>query len=664
MHRLAFLRFTKPLCVTTALACSSCGQSDGGGLPPGATGGFGGAGGVPSASGGAGAGVPSAGGVSASGGVNGIAGTEATGGAVGVGGVADGGDVADGSVVDPPEEDSGLPPGPPTDYPGRRWSVPAATHGMVIQSNVRITMSDGIVLVGDVAYPTNLGSSTRAGGKFPVLLTQNPYGPVFGAASGEIFVMHGYIFASIDVRGTGRSNGVHDMFGPVEADDGAALVTWASKLEGSDGTVGLHGCSQLGINQIETVTRLGPNSPVKAMIPACASGDFYRDTAFDNGIATAVGALLVGSDMTTGGDKVYYRAYWKERDRLARAPAIAEADIPMLLWSGWHEPGAIGSLELYTALQNLAAGRPQSAPLRPGDAVTGKYQVIMGDWAHAGGLDYGIQLQWYDTWIKGKNTGLPKNTKTPLHLAELGGPKRWVNASSYPIVEAHTAFYLSAGKKLSQSVGAAGEDEVLWVPAGWSGGAIEYESEPFANGAMLAGPIAARLEVESSNRNLQLAVDLFDEAPSGTRKKITHGGILGSLRRTNAQASWTDTSGLPMRPYLTLDQEEPLTPGQATQLEVPLWPTVWAIEPGHTIVVRIATQPPSADCGGLLSLPVGCNLTNPQRDSLTGGVYTLHRGGQLGSLISLPMLDRGSLPASRVAVSPTGVADTPLPIDW
>jgi hypothetical protein len=36
---------------------------------------------------------------------------------------------------------------------------------------------------------------------------------------------------------------------------------------------------------------------------------------------------------------------------LARAPAIAAADIPMLLWAGWDEPGTIGSLELYTALQ-------------------------------------------------------------------------------------------------------------------------------------------------------------------------------------------------------------------------------------------------------------------------------------------------------------------------
>jgi hypothetical protein len=100
------------------------------------------------------------------------------------------------------------------------------------------------------------------------------------------------------------------------------------------------------------------------------------------------------------------------------------------------------------------------------------------------------------------------------------------------------------------------------------------------------------------------------------------------------------------------------------RLDVPLWPSLWAIEPGHRLVVRIATQPRAADCGGLLSLPVGCNLTNPARDSLTGGVYQIHRGGQVASLVSLPILPRGALATSMAAISPTGVADFPLPLDW
>jgi predicted acyl esterase len=557
-------------------------------------------------------------------------------------------------------------------YPGGRWAVPAATHGALVVENVRVAMSDGIELVGDVSYPADLQTSRRSTDKFPVVLTQNPYGAgAFGAPYGEIFVTHGYIFASFDVRGTGRTAGTHDMFSPREAEDGAALVAWAAALEGSDGRVGLQGCSQLGINQLETATQLGPDSPVKAMIPACASGDFYRDTAFDNGIPTIVGALIAAPDAAEGGDMAYYREYWKTRDRLARAPAMARANIPTLLWSGWHEPGALGSLELYVALQNLAAGRPANAQITADQEVSGRFQVILGDWSHAGGLDLGIQLQWYDTWIKGIDTGLATNTKTPLHLAELGGTKRWINSRCYPLVESYTAMFLADGKKLGMSADAAeGQDMLKWSAPSTTSAALEYVSEPFAEGAMLAGPIAAQLRVSTSTTNVQLVVDVFDRAPDGTSAQISHGSILGTLRRTDPDKSWKDSASLPKRPYLALDQDLALTSGEPTALEVPLWPTVWSVEPKHSIVVRISTQPNSADCENPLGVPVGCFPSNPALDSLRGGNFGLHRGGTLGSLISLPLVKRGAFATATSTVSPTADVKAsspdarPLPIDW
>jgi predicted acyl esterase len=559
--------------------------------------------------------------------------------------------------------------GPKTPYPGGRWSPPAPSYGVVKQAGIQIAMSDGVVLIGDVTYPTDLKTGQRSSEKFPVLLSQNPYNvalggvPVVTPFSGDYFVQRGYIFAQVDVRGTGRSQGVHDMFAPREAEDGAALVMWAAGLEGSDGRVGLQGCSQLGINQLETVTQLGPDSPVKAMIPACGSGDFYRDTAFDNGVPTLVASALdIWADAVKGGDKAYYRDYWRARDRIARAPAMARADIPMLFWSGWHEPGALGSLELYTALQNLAAGRPQSAKIEDGQEVSGKYQVILGDWGHAGGLDSAIELQWFDTWIKDIDTGLPKDTKTPLHLAELGGTKRWVNASSYPLVASYTPFYLGSARVLSGSrPTTSGEDELTWSD-GLFIDSIDYTSEPFAQGAMLAGPLAAHLHVTSSNANAQLVLEVLDKAPDGSLLPISTGSVLGSLRGTDATRSWSDTNGLPMRPHLALDKDEPLTPNQPTQLEVPLWPSVWSIAPGHRLVLRIRTRVPAADCLGLLSVPRGCSYTDPMKQSLAGGAYKLHRGGALGSLIALPLLERGALPTARSAEAPT--RSTPLPVGW
>jgi hypothetical protein len=59
---------------------------------------------------------------------------------------------------------------------GGRWTVPEPTYGAIIETDIEIEMSDGVVLVGDVSYPTDLATCERASGGFPVLLTQNPYG--------------------------------------------------------------------------------------------------------------------------------------------------------------------------------------------------------------------------------------------------------------------------------------------------------------------------------------------------------------------------------------------------------------------------------------------------------------------------------------------------------
>jgi hypothetical protein len=136
------------------------------------------------------------------------------------------------------------------------------------------------------------------------------------------------------------------------------------------------------------------------------------------------------------------------------------------------------------------------------------------------------------------------------------------------------------------------------------------------------------------------------------------------LRQTDAEKSWKDDSGLPARPYLTLDEDNPMTPAEQTQLEVPLGPTLWSIEPKHSIVTRIAIHPPNEECLGVIVPPEGCYPTQPMLKSLRGGVYKLYRGGANSSLIRLPLLKHGTFRAIPNVASPTGNADSPLPIDW
>jgi putative CocE/NonD family hydrolase len=345
-----------------------------------------------------------------------------------------------------------------------------------MQSNVGVTMSDGTVLRADVYYPTNLKGGGAAAGKFPVILTQTPYGKGSGGAAGSqlsglagsatYLVQRGYIQVVADVRGTGGSRGAWGLFDPVQASDGATLARWAAQLPHSDGDVGLLGASYLGIDQFLTVGAAGPNSPIKAMFPIITGNDLYRDTAFFGGFLDgefdSVYLGLTGSlntinpvlednsdllqtltehlggllsyhlaqtlEIEAGGDQAYDQDYWQSRSPVNTLQKVVADGIPAFLVGGWYDLFQRGEPLNYSGLQNAWAGRPVLAPMSPTQPVTPRYQVLMGPYYHVtagNGLDYhgldlsGLELAWFDQWLKGIDTGIA-DTSTPMHLYDLG----------------------------------------------------------------------------------------------------------------------------------------------------------------------------------------------------------------------------------------------------
>ena len=306
-----------------------------------------------------------------------------------------------------------------------------------------------------------------------MLLTQNPYaGPT--EDPDPFFVNRGYIFVSVTVRGTLDSEApgggplVNDMFSPREAQDGVELVNWAAhQLNGSNGVVGLTGCSQLGDNQLFTAAAVGPHSPVKAILPACAgkylrrglllgrhSGSHYRTVrravAAHRRDPASVGerafTLALEQEILAGGPRAYDNLYWQQRTTTpALAAQIVRNGIPALLWTGWNAPDSIGSLEMYAAFQNTWLGKSAYAPMGAHQPTTGRYQIVVGPWGHGQGLDESIELEWYDTWLKGEHTDMT-DTRTPMHLYQNGSG--WVNASTDPVAPSYTPYYLNGGGAL------------------------------------------------------------------------------------------------------------------------------------------------------------------------------------------------------------------------
>ena len=401
------------------------------------------------------------------------------------------------------------------------WKPGPIKYGEGVQANIPVKASDGKTLRADIHYPTDPNSGQEAKGKFPVLLTQTPYGKDsaqgssggLGAVGGYLpdVIKRGYIQVIADVRGTGASQGQFGLFDPIQRKDGARLARFAAKVPHSNGQVGLFGPSYMGINQFLTVSALGRHSPVKAMFPLVPGHQLYRDTVTMGGILDGeFGGVYVGltgglnlvqplleaivqqpsngdlfqtladhiggfvaedvqmiANTQTNGNQMY-EPYWRPRSPRGMLRKVVRNHVPAFMVGGWFDLFQRGEPLDFAGLQNLWAGRAVGKPMRRHQRLTRRYQLLMGPWYHTTfgqGIDMNrIVLRWFDRWLKHKRTGI-NHVRSPLHLYQLGSG-RWLDAKRWPLNGAKPKTYFLGPNntlKLRRPPKAGGADSLLWT---------------------------------------------------------------------------------------------------------------------------------------------------------------------------------------------------------
>ncbi|MDF0541432.1 CocE/NonD family hydrolase [Sphingobium sp. H39-3-25] len=592
----------------------------------------------------------------------------------------------------PQTKPADLPKAMQTPYPGQRWQPGPARFGQQTVTGVKVRMSDGVLLDASIAYPVDLATGQRAVGRFPVVIEHTPYTAdgVPPSRSGPVnayYTTYGYISVRVHSRGTGASTGVHGFWSPREAEDGAALVRWAAHdIEGTDGRVAFVGCSFAGGYALGAAAAAGPNSPLKAVVAACialdstnrndilVSGVPTQDLAFfynaPAGAMSANSASLdfyknFGAEILRGGDMAYARDFWNERLPLSYTQQIVDNGVPVLQWIGWKDYVGIGALRTYSAFQNAYAGRPIDAPMVAGQPTSPRYQIVVGDWTHAQGLDNGVILQWLETWLKSVDTGIGK-TKSPLHLYE-PQTDRWVNTDRFPMTDRYTAWHLAADGTLGTTPPkAAGSGRLVRGEPAAPGGTLAFTSPALAKGATIAGPMAATIYASSSNRNLELVAEVEDVAPDGTVKKVTKGAMIGSMRALDPRKTWKDAAGKTILPWQTLTGDAYLKPASTYRFDLQLEPRQWGVLPGHRIRLLLTTKPHASECPGPQKRASGnspCYLTDVQKSTIPGGTYRIMYGPRFPSHLTLPQLAPRAFAETACRVTPTS-GDVCLPANW
>jgi hypothetical protein len=158
--------------------------------------------------------------------------------------------------------------------------------------------------------------------------------------------------------------------------------------------------------------------------------------------------------------------------------------------------------------------------------------------------------------------------------------------------------------------------------------ATTYTSAPFTHDATVAGPITATVYASSTTPETQLVAELEEVTPNGSSYPLTEGALLGSLRAVDTSRSWTagGMTVLPYHPY-TQAAARPVVPGQLTEYQIQIFPTLDTIAGGDRLRLTLSTT----DTPHLTPLP-------PQLPELAGGVYTISRSAAAPSSLTVELL--------------------------
>jgi putative CocE/NonD family hydrolase len=310
----------------------------------------------------------------------------------------------------------------------RAEGAPEEPYEVVLESNVRVPMRDGVRLATDVYRPARGGKPVS--GRFPVIMERTPYGrnvtsfrditqanpktPKTRAEVAAVYVRQGYVVVFQDCRGRYDSEGEFVKY-LSEGADGFDTCWWLMAQPWSDGRIGTIGLSYAAHTQVALACLNPPG--LKAMFIDCGGfSNAYQDGirqggafelkqvtwAYNLGLESpeaqnnpklmaalkAVDLKAAFADMPWAPGhtplslipdyEAYvldqwrhgnFDAYWKQVGIYAEGSYDRFADAAMVHMSGWYDAYSRTATDNYVGLSKRKKG-----PVR----------LIMGPWTHGG----------------------------------------------------------------------------------------------------------------------------------------------------------------------------------------------------------------------------------------------------------------------------------------
>ncbi|MEM9316820.1 MAG: CocE/NonD family hydrolase, partial [Pseudomonadota bacterium] len=469
-------------------------------------------------------------------------------------------------------------------------------------------------------------------GSYPTLLVRDMY--TNGSAEvrqgyARWATANGYAFVFQSVRGRADSEG-HWYPYFQEVSDGGDTIDWIADQDWSNGKVGMFGSSYLA--SVQWLAALNGQPELAAIVPAVSPGNYYRDVAYPGGAFSLlsragwgmgpaafrtsapfpvvweeqVGHLPLESLGPTLGFSVRhfqdwlahptYDAYWRPLNLEARAD---EMRVPALNIGGWYDVFLRSTIGSYMTMREQA----QTQAAREGQ------RLVIGPWPHGwnrssttGQIDFGpdalidaqgLQLAWFDHWLKGK----PLPDLAPVRIFVMGA-NRWRDEQEWPLARTnYQTWYLQPDGGLSTDPPPARAKPLSYRydpadPVPTLGGNImrptlrgpfdqaplddrkdilRFVSAPLTEAMEVTGPIRAVLYASSSAKDTDFMAKLCVVKPDGRAINLVDGVLRARFREG-------------------FDQEVLLEPGQVTRFEIDLWATSYRFDAGDRVRVDVTSS--------------------------------------------------------------------------
>jgi predicted acyl esterase len=322
----------------------------------------------------------------------------------------------------------------------------------------------------------------------------------------------------------------------------------------------------------------------------------------------------------------------------ARIADISKIKAPLLSAANWGGMGlhTRGNFEGY-----LAAGSEQKWLEAHGDTHFTHFYSKYGE---------ALQKCFFGHFLKNEDTGWDKQPRVSLNVRHPGEKFVLRGENEWPLARTQwTKYFLHPdGLLLAPKPSSA----LMTLDYKTSGDGLTFRTAPIEKTVEITGPVAAKLWLSSqtTDADIFLALRLFD--PQG--QEITFIGSndprvpigLGWLRAS--QRKRDPKKSLPYRPWHTHDEEWPLQPGEAVELDIEIWPTSIVIPPAYRLALSIRGKDYEVD-GKDIALPnapypmkgVGPFLhidSDDRPDSIFVTTNTLHFAKDLQPYLLLPII--------------------------